>query len=1030
MTLTRISLSNPVAVAVGCILIAIFGFISLSRLPIQMTPDLDRPIIQVSTAWRAAAPNEIESEILEPQEDVLRSIPGMERMSAVANSGIGSITLEFDIGSDLDRALLEVLNALNQVPRYPVDANEPTIQVGGNRFDSVIAWFTITTVEGNDRPISSYQDFVEDEVVTRFDRIPGVSETGSFGGRGHEVRITFDPYKAANIGLDLTQVAPEFGANADISAGTNEVGKRQYTLRFSGKYDIASLGELVLDWRDGRPIQLGDVATVDLVMKDVSSVLHQSGQPSIAVNVSPEPGVNVLEVMAGIRETVADLQANELKRAGLSLEQGYDETVYINSSINMVRNNLLLGVTLAIIVLWWFLRRFRATLIVALAIPLCLLCAFMVLNVAGRTLNIVSLAGLAFAVGMVLDAAIVVLENIFRQREQGLRGDEASMKGTSQVWGALLASTATTVAIFMPVIFLQDEVGQLFGDLAIAISAGVVASLLVAVTVLPTAASNWIRREGIEDHHSSWWRWVTDHVMNLTDTPRKRWSWVGGLTVLPMVLAILLIPPADYLPEGKKNMLFGFVLTPPGMGMQTIEDEFMTEINRRMEPYLSGEKQPQVRNYFLGAAQRWGTFFGAYAENPNEMDDLIPIVNREILNGFPDSFAFAGRQSVFSGHRAGRQINIDLSADDFTSLLDAGRAGFGAIMQAIPDARIQPSPGLDLAEPELRFVPDDRKIAEVGWNRSRVATVVRAMGDGAFIGEYFDGRRRYDVVLRAEDWYSPEELAALPVATVSGEVVSINELATLERTAGPSRIQRIDRQRTLSLQVTPPPTMPLEEALAIIEEQVAPAILANLPEEGTITYRGTAEALSEALDSLSGSFLLAVVILYLLISALFRSFADSLLVVLSIPMATVGGVVALRLMDLVLAGVGGQQMDLLTMIGFVILLGLVVNNAILLVYRARDAEREGMSRRDAVENAVRLRLRPILMSTMTSIFGMLPLMLMPGSGTELYRGLATVIVGGMLISAVFTLLLLPSLLRMNEQAHEKVSHQDALPAQA
>ena len=304
------------------------------------------------------------------------------------------------------------------------------------------------------------------------------------------------------------------------------------------------------------------------------------------------------------------------------------------------------------------------------------------------------------------------------------------------------------------------------------------------------------------------------------------------------------------------------------------------------------------------------------------------------------------------------------------------------------------------------------------------------MGDGAFIGEYFDGRRRYDIVLRAENWYSPEELSALPVATATGEVVAISELATLERTAGPSRIQRIDRQRTLSLQVTPPPTMPLEEAIAVIEEQVAPAILANLPEEGTITYRGTAEALSEALSSLSGSFLLAVVILYLLISALFRSFTDSILVVLSIPMATVGGVIALRLMDLALFARGGQQMDLLTMIGFVILLGLVVNNAILLVYRARDAEREGMARRDAVESAVRLRLRPILMSTMTSIFGMLPLMLMPGAGTELYRGLATVIVGGMLISAVFTLLLLPSLLRMNEEAHDKVSDQEGLAARA
>jgi multidrug efflux pump subunit AcrB len=288
------------------------------------------------------------------------------------------------------------------------------------------------------------------------------------------------------------------------------------------------------------------------------------------------------------------------------------------------------------------------------------------------------------------------------------------------------------------------------------------------------------------------------------------------------------------------------------------------------------------------------------------------------------------------------------------------------------------------------------------------------MGDGAFLGEYFDGNRRYNVVMRAEQWYSPEELGAIPVATPSGEIQTIGELTRVMRTAGPSQIRRVDRRRTLTLQITPPSGMAIEEALDVVQQQVVPQIRELLPADGTIRLRGTAEALNEALRSMSGSFALAIVILYLLISALFRSFKDSLLVLLTIPMATVGGVISLRLLDLVLARSGGVQMDLLTMIGFIILLGLVVNNAILLVYRARDAEREGMHRRDAVESAVRLRLRPILMSTMTSIFGMLPLMLVPGSGTELYRGMAAVIIGGMLVSALFTLILLPSLLRLRE----------------
>jgi multidrug efflux pump subunit AcrB len=1015
VTLTRLSLSNPVAVIVGCILLGIFGVMSLLRLPIQMTPEIERPQISIRTLWRASAPSEIESEIIELQENVLRSTPSVLRMESSASYGSGSVNLEFAVGTDMNRSLIEVMNRLNQVPRYPVDALEPIISVGGSSFDKIAAWFAIQTVEGNPRPIESYQDFVDENVVTRIERVPGVSRVNVFGGRSHEIRITFDPYKAANIGLDLTTIGQELGANADVSGGNQEVGRRQYTIRFSGKYEIESLGDLVLEWRDGKPIRLSDIARIEKAMVDPRTILHQNGGPSMAMPVTPESGVNVLDVMERVRLEVEDLNANELARAGLNIVQNYDESDYVLSSISMVRNNLLLGMMLAVVVLWWFLRKFRATLIVAAAIPLCLFAAFVVMSIAGRTLNIISLAGLAFATGMVLDAAIVVLENIFRQREAGLSGDEASEKGTSQVWGALLASTATTIAIFMPVVFLQDEAGQLFADLAITISAAVAASLVVAVTVLPSAAANWIKEEAIEDLHRSWWRWATDHIMSWTNTARKRWTWVGVLTITPLLLVIALKPAADYLPEGKQNWIAGFMIAPPGLGVETGKREIMNVIDERLKKHINGEHPVQLDNYYMGSSPGFGTFFGGKAKDPDDVDQMIDIFNSEVLVGFPDTMGFASREPLFGGHRGGRQINLDMQAESFDSLLAAGQAGFYKVMEVMPGANVRPLPGLEQAEPELRMVPDDRRIAEVGWNRSRMATIVRAMGDGAFLGEYFDGNRRYNVIMRAEQWFTPEELAGVPVATASGEIQTIGELVHFKRTAGPTEIRRVDRRRTLTLQITPPSELAIEEALQVVREQILPTIYENLPPDGSIKLRGTAEALDDALTSMGSSFALAIVILYLLISALFRSFKDSLLVIMTIPMATVGGIISLRLMDLALMSSGGQQMDLLTMIGFVILLGLVVNNAILLVYRARDAEREGMSRRDAVESAVRLRLRPILMSTMTSIFGMLPLMLIPGSGSELYRGMATVIVGGMLVSTLFTLVLLPSLLRMNEE---------------
>ncbi|MFQ5545762.1 MAG: efflux RND transporter permease subunit, partial [Acidiferrobacterales bacterium] len=384
----------------------------------------------------------------------------------------------------------------------------------------------------------------------------------------------------------------------------------------------------------------------------------------------------------------------------------------------------------------------------------------------------------------------------------------------------------------------------------------------------------------------------------------------------------------------------------------------------------------------------------------------------------------AKRASLFGGFGTGRTIDMNLQGRNVDALLKAALVAYINVQQALPDAKVRPLPGLQLAEPELRLVPVERRIAEVGWNREVMAGVSRALGDGLFVGDYFDGEERLDIIVRVQDWTTPEELGAIPLATPNGGVLPVAELVDVVRTAGPDQIRRLDRRRTITLQITPPANMSLEEALETLKQKVAPGIERLLPEDGAIRYSGTADKLELAIANMGSSFLLAVAILYLLMSALFRSFRDSLLVLLALPLATVGGVVALQLVNRVTF----QPMDMLTMIGFIILLGLVVNNAILLVHQTSAAEREGALRRGAVEQAVSLRLRPILMSTLTSIFGMLPLLLVPGAGTELYRGLAAVIVGGMVVSTAFTLLLLPSLLRIGEQAATAVDTRTGAPA--
>lgn len=1015
MNLTKLALENRIAVIVALLLVALFGAISLYQLPVQLTPDVQEPEITVRTSWRAATPEEIETEIIESQEDVFRGLPGMTRLLAKAQEGRAEITITFAAEMDLRRALVEVINRLNQVSSYPDDVDEPTISTVGENARA-IAWFIITPAEGNNRDISSYKDYLEDVVQTRFEQVPGVARSEVLGGRGRELRITFDPYKTAELGVQIPVASTLLGAGTDASGGYVDVGKRKYSLRYAGKYGVEDIQGLIIDWRDGQPIYLSDIAVVEERLVDRDSFVITKGGLSVAINAQREVGVNIFQVMDGLKDAAAELSQGALAREGLVIDQVYNETVYIDRAIDVLLSNIGLGIILAVATLWWFVRYLRATLVIAFSIPICLFASFIVLHFTGRTLNLISLAGLALSVGMVLDASIVVLENILRLRQRQEDADSASLLGTQQVWGALLSSTVTTVAIFLPIVFLSGDAGQLFGDLAVVITASICISLLVAITVVPTFVKYYIGGHKIVDPHVHWWKKISNTLMFLSDTPLRRVFWITVLIVLPLFFTWVLLPKADYLPEGNRNLVFAYILPPPGANIGHVKDDMGDVIAERIAPYVTGEKQPQVRHYFFVALSR-GVFMGAQASEAEKIGDLVPVLN-SIIQGFPDTIAFASRASLFSGFDAGRSIDMDFYGRDIEQLIDVASDSFFLIPQKIPGARVRPLPGLELAQSELRLIPDDRRIAEAGWNRAQMAGIIRALGDGLYVGDYFDGEETLDIIARATLWDSPEELAEIPLATPNAGVLPLNELVNIQTTSGPEEIRRVNRSRTVTLQVTPPDNISLQEALDILHTEVEPAVRDSMPADGRIQYTGTADKLVAAISDMREGFILAILILYLLMSALFRSFKDSLLVICAIPLSIVGGVTMLQLLNTVPEKIFNsplfQPLDLLTMIGFIILLGLVVNNAILLVYQARMAESQGASRRDAVAQAINIRLRPILMSTCTSILGMLPLLLIPGAGAELYRGLASVIVGGMMVSTVFTLLLLPSMLRINE----------------
>ena len=640
--------------------------------------------------------------------------------------------------------------------------------------------------------------------------------------------------------------------------------------------------------------------------------------------------------------------------------------------------------------------------------------SFIALAAFDRSLNVISLAGLAFSVGLVLDAAIIVQENIVRLRSLGMESNKAVMRGALQVTGALFASTATSVAIFLPILFMKGIEGQLFSDLALTLSIAVIASLVSAITIIPIASKYWLKADNTPDPFAHYWEKLTNLVMRVTNSSTKRVTWIITLLGGSIIITVLMMPKTDFMPRAPTDGFFYSLNMPPGGNVDFIEHEFASLVKERLAPYLTGEKMPKIKSYNFYSFGSGSTGGFIYSDDPMHVEELMQEIKTEVFSNLPDTqvFLFRGSMINVSGGGNGRTIDIDIKGSDIEQLMAVAQAGIDAINTNMAGTTAFPNPGLSLSEPELKLEPNDQRISQAGLTRRDVADAIRAYTSGLFIAEYFDGNDRVNVILRGKQWNTPDELASLPIHSPLAGVQTIGELTKITRTAGPTQLRRVDGKRTISIQVSPPADMSLEEAISTIKTNVLPSMNALLPADSSILLSGNANEMAAAINDMLKNFILALLILFLLMTALFKSAKDSLLVLLVMPMAVGGGVLALNLLNVFTF----QSLDLMTMIGFIILLGLVVNNAILLVDQTREGEKQGLPTRRAVAQAVRIRARPVYMSTLTSLFGMLPLMLMPGVGSEIYRGLAAVIVGGMTISAIFTLVLFPSLLRFNEKS--------------
>ena len=1136
MKLVEGSVKQPVTVIVCVLLVVLAGVLALRKLPIQLTPTVSSTVVSVSTFWEGASPAEVERSIVEKQEEKLQGVAGIKQMTSVSSQGSGRVRLEFAVGTDPDAALREVSDKLRQVQSYPPNVDQPVVEASDPENKDYIAWIVLEAGHGaigaDGRPLDvrTLQDFAFDRIKPRIERVDGVSEVNCLGGSERELQVRFDSERLAQRGLTVDDlVAALSAANRNASAGTVHEAKNEVAVRAVGQFESPEqVAAVVVATRGGRSILVGDVAEVAVSYKKPTGFVRSSGEPVIAINVQQEVGSNIVEVMRGVRAAVAEMNAeggllaSESGKRGMStpmhLRLVYDQTTYIDDALALVRDNIWQGGLLAMMTLLFFLRSWRAIAIIGVAIPISLIGTIVVLLALGRTVNVISLAGLAFAVGMLVDNSIVVLENIWRHMEMGKSALRASMDATTEVWGAVLGSTLTTVVVFVPILLIQDEVGQLFRDIAIALGVSVFLSMIVAITVVPAAASKMLKplKEGTASLTEAGWLGALS-----TRTARTLYK-VSANRPLALAIALAmmaasiagsyaLVPPQDYLPRGNRNLVFGLILAPPGTSLEK-QEEMATRIEAQVRPYweagrlpagsseraaaekalpsvpvspwmawkVGKEIQPSaIENYFVVGFS--GTMFhggiAADGARAGANEYLMNYATRPDV--LPGTLAFAFQVPLFrTGGSGGGAVRVDFTGDDLGEVSNAAVATMGRLMGAFGPGAIQPDPpSFNLPGPEVRLVPDHRALADAGLSPAQLGMAVLAAGDGAIVGEYRIGGESID--LKVVDARAAQaalsgtsrdlgELPDTPVATPMGRTVQLSALARVERGTAPTQINHVDRQRSVSLQVTPPPTMALDEAIRKIDATLKETRAQGAIPAGVRTgVAGSASKLASIRQTLLGdgtfigllasSMFLALLVCYLVMVVLFQSFTLPLVILFSVPLASVGGFAALFVVFLWSMSVPLmplQTLDVLTMLGFVILIGVVVNNAILIVHQARnfmqgtgdetpsDLAFRGLPgapavgpgvplpARAAIVESVRTRIRPILMSSLTSVTGLIPLIVAPGAGSELYRGLGAVMAGGLLVSTIFTVVVVPLVMAVlvRDKPVTTVIKPDASPA--
>lgn len=1010
-----IALKHRSIVISAALILTLLGVAVGFTLPNALLPRIDRPEIVLFTNWDGKGAQEIEQSLIAPLEKQMYGLANLVSTESSIVDGRAMTSLIFHGDADMQQTYIEVLSRVNQVPGWPPQVAKPFIQnnASGSGATLATAMMYATTPKTEAQLIDAYRMYVEPELS----KISGIAQVNlSNNPIEQRVDIEFNPQQLAQYSLSISQVTAILQDMIDRSGDTLSLGTKDYGLLFKGQIPLSQLAQLPIFTHGEHIIRLGELAKIEQRLETQWNFASYDGNRAMYFMLTPAKNVNALQAISDIKQVISKLNSGKLLSLNMKFVLSRDDSKDIKQALSLVYGSIVLGVMLAALVLYYFLRNWRMVSLAVISIPVCLAVVMIAMRLGGYNLNVISLAGMALSVGLLLDAAIIVVENILRIKRSGKALQQAIIEGVQQVRGAILSSTISSIVIFLPILMMKSSESQLFEDLAFTISSALMASVVVAMVLIPAMFRYFIANDNtvIEAGAESKW------VLLLTITARKK-----VLTVLTLILCIPLalaysyfsMPSVDVLPNPKQRSITTFILFNEPMNAKSVAERIAQPIFDRIEQQKSSPESPayDVNGMFCGETNCLLYFY----PGPDDEWDYANFktwVENEIAGGFPGVQLFSRQGSLLRfAMPNSRNTQLDIRGDSLEQLQLAGRDLLKQLKDKFPTANINEGSPLYNQAARIEFTPKYDNLAYYGLSQASLNQQLVALTDGLYLGRFYAEGDTLPFYFKAKDATHIEQLMQTQIMIAEHGLLPLHQLVEAKMTLGPQSLLRINRETTVSLNVEPPENMPVGPFIKQVEQEVDMFISTHANNSLFVSYRGSADRLSAFLQEFGQMFIVSIIVLLLLMWLTLKSWRLAVAILLSMPLAIAGGMLNLQLLNLFTP----QNLDVITMIGFIILMGLVINNAILLASQFNNALKEGKTQQQAIVEAIKVRKRPIYMSTGTSIFGMLPLMLSPGDGAEIYRGLAAVIIGGMSISALLSLSFMSALLSLKIFAHQQ-----------